>query len=171
MERVLLLNADEWTPLSIISWKKAIELICQEKVKVIEETDQEVRSVSIAIKVPSIIALKKYVRFKRKIKYSKYNVFARDDYKCQYCGKEIERGCEMTLDHVNPRSQGGTTCWENTVLACRSCNFKKGGRTPKEAHMRLMKQPIKPEFLNWLTVTFKRSSNMPDEWLAYYKIE
>jgi len=168
MENVLLLNGD-YTPITIINWKRAVELVWLDKVKIIEVSDKEARSVSISIKIPSIVALKKYIYIKRKTKFSKQNVFARDDYICQYCHKLIERACDITMDHVIPKSRGGIAKWENCVTACRKCNLQKGGKTPKEANMKLHKKPIKPDYLNWVVITLRKRKNMPNSWLEYYK--
>ncbi len=94
---------------------------------------------------PASIRLLTYDRVPRtKVKFNRRNIFARDGNRCQYCGKRFPTG-ELSLDHVMPRSRGGGTDWENIVCACVRCNVRKGGRTPLEAGMKLIKAPIKPK--------------------------
>lgn len=99
------------------------------------------------IRVPRIIVLVAYDRMpKRNVRFSRLNVLLRDRHTCQYCGKKFARN-ELNLDHVHPRSKGGMTTWENVVTSCHTCNRKKGGRTPQEAHMHLVRIPFKPQSL------------------------
>ncbi len=107
--------------------------------------DDWVRTVSTEIQAPRVIRLTGYDRMPRQtVKFNRRNIFARDNNQCQYCGKRFPTS-ELSLDHVSPRSQGGIASWENIVCACVSCNVKKGGRTPKEAHMHLIRKPEKPK--------------------------
>jgi 5-methylcytosine-specific restriction endonuclease McrA len=110
-----------------------------------QEDDDWVRTVSTEIQAPRVIRLTSYDRMPRQtVKFNRRNIFARDNNQCQYCGKRFPTS-ELSLDHVSPRSQGGVASWENIVCACVSCNVKKGGRTPKEAHMHLIRKPEKPK--------------------------
>jgi 5-methylcytosine-specific restriction endonuclease McrA len=110
-----------------------------------QEDDDWVRTVSTEIQAPRVIRLTGYDRMPRQtVKFNRRNIFARDNNQCQYCGKRFPTS-ELSLDHVSPRSQGGIASWENIVCACVSCNVKKGGRTPKEAHMHLIRKPEKPK--------------------------
>jgi 5-methylcytosine-specific restriction endonuclease McrA len=110
-----------------------------------QEEDDWVRTVSTEIQVPRVIRLIDYDRLpKQTVKFNRRNIFARDNNQCQYCGKKFPTS-ELSLDHVIPRSQGGTSTWENIVCACVNCNVKKGGRTPREASMALIKKPEKPK--------------------------
>jgi len=103
-----------------------------------------VSTVSFDVRVPRIIRLLFYDRLPaRRVKLNRRNIFARDENRCQYCGKRFSTS-ELTLDHVVPRSQGGASTWQNLVCACVDCNVKKGGRLPKEAHMHLTRRPVKP---------------------------
>lgn len=96
------------------------------------------------IAVPKIIRLLFYDRLPRSdVKFNRRNIFARDENRCQYCGKKFSTK-ELSLDHVIPRSLGGKSIWENVVCACVRCNVKKGGRTPDQAHMTLIRRPVKP---------------------------
>jgi 5-methylcytosine-specific restriction endonuclease McrA len=110
-----------------------------------QENDDWVRTVSTEIQVPRVIRLMAYDRLpKQTVKFNRRNIFARDNNQCQYCGKKHPT-TELSLDHVTPRSQGGASTWENIVCACVSCNVRKGGRTPKQANMHLIRKPEKPK--------------------------
>jgi 5-methylcytosine-specific restriction endonuclease McrA len=110
-----------------------------------QEDDDWVRTVNSEIQVPRVIRLVDYDRLpKQTVKFNRRNIFARDNNQCQYCGKKFPTS-ELSLDHVVPRSQGGASTWENIVCACVSCNVRKGGRTPKEANMHLIRKPEKPK--------------------------
>lgn len=103
-----------------------------------------VSTVSYDIRVPRIIRLLFYDRLpKRSVKLNRRNIFARDENRCQYCGSHFPTQ-ELTIDHIVPRSRGGGSTWKNLVCACVDCNVKKGGRLPKEAHMRLTQPPVRP---------------------------
>src|SRR5215510_4010877 len=110
-----------------------------------QEEDDWVRTASSEIQVPRVIRLLGYEKLpKQTVKFNRRNIFARDNNQCQYCGKKFPTS-ELSLDHVIPRSQGGQSTWENVVCACVKCNVKKGGRTPKQAHLTLIKKPEKPK--------------------------
>jgi 5-methylcytosine-specific restriction endonuclease McrA len=110
-----------------------------------QEDDDWVRTASSEIQVPRVIRLLDYDKVpKQTVKFNRRNIFARDNNQCQYCGRKYPTS-ELSLDHVTPRSQGGQTTWENIVCSCVGCNVKKGGRTPKQAHMGLIKKPEKPK--------------------------
>src|SRR5438067_4690490 len=110
-----------------------------------QEEDDWVRTVSTEIQVPRVIRLLSYDKLpKQTVKFNRRNIFARDHNQCQYCGRKYPTS-ELSLDHVVPRSQGGQSTWENIVCACINCNVKKGGRTPKQAHMTLVRKPEKPK--------------------------
>jgi 5-methylcytosine-specific restriction endonuclease McrA len=114
--------------------------------------DDWIRAVNFEIQVPRVIRLLSYERVpKQTIRFNRRNIFARDSNRCQYCGKKFSTS-ELSLDHVVPRSRGGETSWENIVCSCVRCNVKKGGRTPVEAHMRLVKAPVKPKRSPLLTI-------------------
>jgi 5-methylcytosine-specific restriction endonuclease McrA len=110
-----------------------------------QEDDDWVRTVSSEIQVPRVIRLLGYEKLpKQTVKFNRRNIFARDNNQCQYCGRKFPT-TELSLDHVVPRSQGGMSTWENIVCACVSCNVRKGGRTPKQAHLSLIRKPEKPK--------------------------
>ena len=168
MERTLLLNAS-YEPLHIVSWKKAINLLFSGKVEVLAEYDRQIRSVSFSIKLPSVIRLLRYIRIKRNhhhVKFSRINIYTRDDFTCQYCGVHFESE-DLTFDHVIPAGMGGDKSWDNIVTCCFQCNRKKGGRTPQQARMRLIRQPRAPRGLGAITLTLN-FRNAPDSWRDYF---
>ena len=146
MEQTLLLNAT-YEPLKVVHWQKAITLFCQGKVEIVSTYDREVRSVSVTFRLPSVIRLLRYIRIKRRIDYvpfSRANIYARDQHRCQYCGHQFPTS-DLTFDHVVPVAHGGRKDWENIVTCCVTCNRRKGGRTPAEAGMRLKCTPRRPD--------------------------
>ena len=139
----LILNADyeplSYFPLSVVPWQEAIRAIFRGSVNVVSEYERIVRSPGFEMKLPSVLALKEYVHIKRSPAFTRFNVFLRDEWTCQYCGGEFKTH-ELTFDHVIPRANGGRTNWENIVASCRPCNTKKGHRT--DIHP--IKQPKQP---------------------------
>ncbi len=114
------------------------------EISTIKERDEAIRTVSAVIKTPRVIILVRYEGFVRKeAKFNRMNIFRRDGGACQYCLRRFSRS-ELTIDHVVPRSQGGKSTWDNVVCCCISCNRKKGGRTPEQSRMSLIKKPKKP---------------------------
>jgi 5-methylcytosine-specific restriction endonuclease McrA len=110
------------------------------------EIDDWVRSVNFEIQAPRVIRLLRYDRIpSHALRFNRRNLFARDEHRCQYCGQHGPVG-QLSMDHVLPRSRGGQTTWENTVCCCVGCNTRKGGRTPHEARMRLLRKPYRPRF-------------------------
>jgi 5-methylcytosine-specific restriction endonuclease McrA len=167
MEQTLLLNAT-YEPLKVVHWQKAITLWCQGKVEIIASHDREIRAVSFSVKLPSVIRLLRYVRIKKRFDYvpfSRANIYARDGYTCQYCAHSFPTQ-ELTFDHVVPVSQGGRKDWENIVTCCVSCNRRKGGRTPEEARMRLVRPPRRPDSAPAIRITIGLR-NAPDSWRDY----
>jgi len=167
MERTLLLNAS-YEPLRVIPWQKAILLLCQGKVEVVAFHDREIRGVSITFRLPSVLRLLRYIRLRpahKVVKFSRANIFARDRNRCQYCGRR-ERPEHLTFDHVIPVARGGRKTWENIVTACVPCNRRKGGRTPEEAGMRLIRPPTRPRWHPLLTITIGLQ-NTPESWRDY----
>ncbi len=140
----LVLNADyqplSYYPLSLWSWQDAVKAVFLDRVSIIGEYEQEVRSASFAMPVPSVVALKEFVPQNRAPAFTRFNLFLRDGFACVYCGCAEE----LTFDHVIPRRMGGKTSWGNIVAACSTCNLKKGGRMPREAGMTMMRQPSQP---------------------------
>jgi 5-methylcytosine-specific restriction endonuclease McrA len=165
MEQVLLLNIT-YEPLKVINWKKAIIMLTLGKVEVIEEYTRNIHSVSFSLKLPAVVRLLRFVkRPKIPVKFSRQNIYIRDDHKCQYCGKRLTTD-ELTWDHVLPRARGGKTEWENVVTCCIKCNRKKGGRTPSEASMALIKKPSIPVWLPLLKISL-HFKHTPQSWRDY----
>ena len=174
MQKTLLLNSD-WTPLRPISWTKAICLWLDDKVEILAEYAEKVYHAidDWSGKMPAVVRFLKYVSLnKEKVKFSRRNVFARDNFTCSYCGGQP--GTEnLTYDHVLPRSQGGKTVWDNIVTACIDCNFKKRDRTPTQANMKLKKLPFKPTVRPSFTKLYADNPNTPEEWQSflYWNVE
>ncbi len=125
----LLLNADfrpmSLFPLSLVSWQEAVGEVVRDRVAVVAEYDRVVRSPSRVVRLPSVVALRRYRRHRQQVAFTRYHVFLRDGFTCQYC-LAVLPPARLTFDHVLPRSLGGGTCWENVVTACGSCNGRKG---------------------------------------------
>ncbi len=138
----------------------------------IEESEHEVHTVRITVKVPAVLRLLSYVPLGRKkqvVRFSRTNVFLRDDHTCAYCMRRFSKA-QLTLDHVIPVVQGGRKSWENIVTACLACNQRKGGRTPTEAGMKLLQKPRHPQ---WLPATSLKLgvAVTPERWKIYFRWE
>ncbi len=140
----LVLNADyrplSYYPLSLWSWQDTIKAVFLERVNIVSEYDRAVCSPSFSMRLPSVVSLKTYVKPSRVPAFTRFNVFLRDRFTCQYCGAREE----LTFDHVIPRSKGGLTTWENVVAACSPCNLRKGDRLPHEVEMMPFQRPFAP---------------------------
>ena len=140
----LVLNADfrplSYYPLSLWSWQDAIKAVFMDRVNIVSEYDTMVRSPSFTMKLPSVVSLREYVQPPRYPAFTRFNVFLRDRFQCQYCGASHD----LTFDHVVPRSKGGRTTWENVVAACAPCNLRKGNRMPRDIGMIPLQAPFRP---------------------------
>ena len=140
----LVLNADyrplSYYPLSLWSWQDSIKSVFLDRVIIVSQYDRVISSPSFSMKLPSVIALKSYIRQQSNPNFTRFNVFLRDKFMCQYCGSKKE----LTFDHLLPRSKGGKTDWRNVVTACSSCNVKKGGRLFINSGMTLNQIPYQP---------------------------
>ena len=129
---VLVLNADfrplSYYPLSLWSWQDAIKAVFLDRVNIVEHYDRAVRSPTFEIRLPSVVSLKSFVKPTTHPAFTRFNVFLRDRFTCQYCGERED----LTFDHLLPRSRGGTTTWINVVAACSGCNLSKGIRLPRQ---------------------------------------
>lgn len=164
--RTLLLSP--WmAPHEIISWERAVVLFVLGKVDVLEEYEEEIRSRSFALKTPAVVRLKTGGKpTKSVVRFSRVNVYTRDGFRCRHCGaKKSPR--ELNYDHVVPRARGGKTDWENIVTSCYACNDRKGGRTPEEAGMTLVRKPFTPASLPLNAAFHVMRSEMPESWLPY----
>lgn len=168
MDCTLILNAT-YEPLQVVSWKKALRMMFQNKVEVVEEYDREVRSVTVTIRLPAVLRLLHYVnasRFQNRVRFSRANIYARDRFCCQYCGRGF-RASDLTYDHVVPVARGGQKTWENIVTCCIPCNRKKGGKTPDDAGMKLLRRPkAPPGFPHKILFHFQQQPT-PDSWKTY----
>lgn len=167
MGNVLLLNK-ECEPLNIMSWRRAFVLLIKGKAEYIDKLTEVEDFIKVGdYYIPKTIKLTYEMAIPElELPFSRENVFIRDEYICQYCGKRFSSE-ELTLDHIFPKSRGGDTSWNNIVSCCKSCNQKKADRTPEEADMPLIKKPIKPDF--WL-FQFTQKNNIDEKyWCEYYK--
>ena len=140
----LVLNADyrplSYFPLSLWGWQDTVKAVFRDRVDIVSEYDRSVHSPRFEMRLPSVVALKRYVPPARRPAFTRFNVFLRDRFECVYCGDEDE----LTFDHLVPRSRGGRTTWENVVTACSACNLRKGGRLYREAGMAPAVMPCVP---------------------------
>ena len=140
----LVLNADyrplSYYPLSLWSWQDAVKAVFLDRVQIVAEYDHAVSSPTFSMRVPSVVCLKTYIKPSRFPAFTRFNLFLRDRFECQYCGSPNE----LTFDHVIPRRHGGETTWENVVAACSPCNLRKGGVMPKQAGMIPQQEPYRP---------------------------
>jgi 5-methylcytosine-specific restriction endonuclease McrA len=143
----LVLNADyrplSYLPLSLWSWQDAVKAVFLDRVQILSEYETEVHSPSFRMKLPSVIALRDFIPVDRRPAFTRFNVFLRDSFSCQYCGDDFSAS-ELTFDHVIPRSKGGLTEWENVVAACSGCNVVKGNKLPRQCGMYPLREPHAP---------------------------
>jgi len=143
----LVLNADfrplSYFPLSLWSWQDTVKAVFLGRVSILSEYDRVVHSPNFDMQLPSVIALKDYISTSRYPAFTRFNVFLRDAFSCQYCLTRHPTP-ELTFDHVIPRARGGVTNWQNVVTACRACNTFKGSHLLHECGLRLGRQPWRP---------------------------
>ncbi len=159
---VLVLNGN-YEPLNVCTTKRAMGLLLSGKATVLENGRGFIRTVSAVYERPSVIRLVYVVHRPRpRVRLSKREILRRDEYRCQYCGRQASN---LTVDHVVPRHQGGQHCWENLVAACPQCNRRKGGRTLEEARMKLLREPFEPRpSAHYLYGTYLQENK---EWIKY----
>jgi 5-methylcytosine-specific restriction endonuclease McrA len=154
LAEVVSLEDGQFSTYNFATWREVSEYRSQ---LFRQEDDDWVRTVSCEIQVPRVIRLMGYEKLpKQTVKFNRRNIFARDNNQCQYCGRKFPT-TELSLDHVVPRSQGGINSWDNIVCACVNCNVRKGGRTPKQAHMTLIRKPEKPKRSPLLNIKLSHS--------------
>lgn len=179
--KVLMLNRS-FVPIHVTSLRRAFNLLYLGIAKVVNERyqtydfqswrdlavtlhDDSIGLIDQPIRVPRVILLVGYDRVpRRQVRFSRYNIYVRDKCTCQYCGRRLPRH-QLNLDHVIPRSRGGTSRWENIVCSCLPCNRKKGGKTPQEARMKLLRPPFKP---SW--TPFVQAGVRHREWLPFLSV-
>ncbi len=160
-----------YEPVARISWQRAITLLFAGKVEVVDEyQDRHIRSLHYSIKMPAVVRfLRALTRRKQGVRFSRENVYLRDQGRCQYCMRSIVRAA-ATYDHVTPRAHGGRTSWENVVIACVACNQKKGGRTPTQARMALRVLPVKPKKIaDVQRIRIPIGAGMPQSWRTWLR--
>lgn len=186
---VLVLNR-LWQAVNVCSARRAFTLLYQEHAQVVWRDGQNnylthdfgswhnfsqespgadmVQSVRFNIRVPTVIVLLAFDRLPSKeVKFTRQNIYERDNHTCQYCAARLDRH-ELNLDHVIPRQRGGQTTWENVVCSCIPCNTRKGNRLPHEAHMRLLKEPKRPRWRPFIHLTY--SATVHDTWRHFVDI-
>ena len=179
--KVLVLNRS-YLPVHVTSVKRAFALLYQGVARAVDEQyrtfdfdswrdlacevhHERVGVIGGAVRVPRVLLLIAYERVpKRHVRFSRFNIYARDGNTCQYCGRRLPR-TELNLDHVKPRSRGGLSTWENVVCSCHICNRRKGGRTPEEAGMLLIRRPQRPQWTPFSTEMF--SLRRYREWMPF----
>jgi 5-methylcytosine-specific restriction endonuclease McrA len=141
----LVLNADyrplSYLPLSLWPWQEAIKAVWLDRVDIVAEYDETVRSQRMELRIPSVVVLKEYVKPRKRVAFTRFNLFLRDEFSCQYCGARHD----LTFDHVVPRALGGVTSWENVVAACAPCNLKKGSKSLRASGLSLHRKPYRPD--------------------------
>jgi len=161
---VLVLNQD-YEPLNVCGLPRAFRLVFGDKAEVVEYDHHLVRTPRQVFQAPSVIRLHHRVRRPRpRVKLSRREVFTRDRHTCQYCGRQSN---DLTLDHVIPRHRGGSHSWENLVAACRVCNHRKGGKTPEEARLRLVRPPFEPRSDVYSLFTPYLADERNEAWRGY----
>ncbi len=140
----LVLNADfrplSYYPLSLWTWQDAIKAAYLDRVTIVAEYDHVVRSQRNEIRIPSVVVLKDFIQPQKRVAFTRFNLFLRDEFCCQYCGGKGD----LTFDHVVPRARGGVTSWDNVVAACSPCNLRKGARSLRECGLQLNRKPRQP---------------------------
>ncbi|MGB1250456.1 MAG: HNH endonuclease [Candidatus Promineifilaceae bacterium] len=173
MAAVLLLNAS-FEPLRVIPFRRAVSLLMRDRVDAVSAETHNLPTASTIVEIPHVLRLRKYVNVPRRgVRWSRRNVFIRDNWTCIYCGVQLNdfhKGRvvardSFTLDHIKPRSKGGKNTWSNTACACASCNQRKGARLPNEANMKLLWEPKRPR-VDYLVA----SGDVPEAWKLYLTI-
>ena len=140
----LVLNADfrplSYYPLSLWCWQDAVKSVFLNRVSIVSNYKRKIRSPSFEMQLPSVIALKSFIKPSENPNFTRFNVFLRDRFTCQYCGDKRD----LTFDHLLPKSRGGLTDWGNVVTACSTCNVKKGGKLYKDCELKLANKPFRP---------------------------
>jgi 5-methylcytosine-specific restriction endonuclease McrA len=164
----LVLNADfrplSYYPLSLWCWQDSIKSVFLNRVTIVSNYKRKIRSPSFEMNLPSVIALKSFIKPSENPNFTRFNVFLRDKFTCQYCGDRKN----LTFDHLLPKSKGGMTNWENVVTACSTCNVQKGGKLYKDCGLILLQKPFRPS----VDDLHKNGRNFPpnflhESWMDY----
>ncbi len=163
--RTLLLDCN-YFPVKIINWQKAMILLLTNRAEVVDEySDKLIRTVSTSYRLPKVLRLFQRHQLSLNVKFTRINVFFRDQFQCQYCSIKLS-ATELTFDHIVPVSHSGGTHWENVVTCCKPCNFQKGSKSLKASGMKLLKSPKKPRWSPELCL--RLSDDDPIEWWSFY---
>jgi 5-methylcytosine-specific restriction endonuclease McrA len=161
---VLVLNQN-YEPLNICNLRRAIVLVFDGKAEVLEANGRVVHSASQTFPAPSVIRMVYLIhRPHPRVKLTRKEVFIRDGYTCQYCGRQCH---DLTIDHVVPRSRGGPHSWDNLVSACKPCNHRKGGKLLGDARMTLRKEPREPRAGRYYTIERRIEGNVTHQWSKF----
>jgi 5-methylcytosine-specific restriction endonuclease McrA len=162
--QVLVLNQN-YEPLNICNAKRALVMVITGKAEILELDGLVLHTIDQGYRAPSVIRLATLIKRPRpQVKLTRREVFIRDNFTCQYCGRQTR---ELTIDHVIPKSRHGAHTWENLVSACKECNHRKGGKTVQEARMRLLHEPYRPRAGAYYTIQRKISHDLREEWLKF----
>ena len=164
--KVLTLSST-YEPLGVVDWEKAVSLVFAGKVSTVSEYDKTINSPNLSIKIPSVIVFRhnKHRRVKS-VRFSRKNVWIRDEGRCQYCGTAVSIK-NFTLDHVLPRTAGGLTIWSNVVTCCSNCNQKKADKPLAKCGMKLLQAPCKPTNLPYVQDVeffYNFQAHIPEDW-------
>ena len=165
MDGVVLVLNQSYEPLNVCNLPRAFRLVFGQKAEVLEYDHQVIRTPRQEYRAPSVIRLQHQIRRPRpRVKLTRREVFARDGYACQYCGRQSS---DLTLDHVVPRHRGGTHTWDNLVTACKACNHRKGGKFLDEAKLRLAHRPVEPRCDVYSLFTPYLRDDRNENWRSY----
>lgn len=170
MDGVALVLSKSFEPIDVVPWQRALALVATGQARVIEEDeDKLIRTPKLVFRMPLVIQhLKAKLHRNRPVKFSRINVYARDNFTCCYCGKKAGFS-GLNLDHVLPRSKGGRRDWFNIVTSCIPCNDRKGGRTPEEAGMKLRRKPARPVWAPGVLLALE-PRHVPEVWRSYLPV-
>lgn len=164
----LVLNADyrplSYYPLSLWPWQEAIKAVWLNRVDIVAEYENTVHSQRLEMRIPSVVVLKDFVKPRKRVAFTRFNLFLRDEFSCQYCGAHHD----LTFDHVVPRSLGGVTSWQNVVAACAPCNVRKGSKTLRASGLTLRRPPFQPDAQKLVNIGRRFPPNhLHDSWADY----
>lgn len=166
--RTLVLDST-YFPVRIVSWQKAMILLFTGRAEIVTVyDDRRIRGVTNSFTLPKILRLYSRHKSDKKVRFSRHNVFWRDNFLCQYCETK-HAASSLTIDHVLPQSRGGKTTWDNVVSSCSPCNTKKGNKLPHEANMKLLKKPVQPGWSPQICLRLKKDD--PEEWFQWFRLK